>query len=118
MKNILIIDDDPNIRRVYSDLLVSEGFGVSAAKSAEEATELLLREEADLVLLDINMPDINGIIMRDVLHVYNDKLKVIIASVYPVNQQQRWIARADDYFDKSQGAEVLLDKVRKVLEAA
>ncbi len=116
MKRILIVDDDPNIRRVYEELLSSEGFSVDSAKSAEEATEFLIRKTVDLVLLDINMPDINGVTMREVLEEYDDRLKVIVASVYPVSLQQRWIKKAGGYFDKSQGTEVLLNKIRQILE--
>lgn len=118
MKHILIVDDDPNIRRVYEELLKSEGFAVDAAKSAEEATEYLLRNVVDLVLLDINMPDINGVTMREVLEEYDNRLKVIIASVYPVSLQQRWIKKANDYFDKSQSTEVLLNKIHQILKCA
>lgn len=115
-EKILIVDDDSSIRQLYGKILKMEGFQVIEAKSAEEATEILLRSSVDLILLDINMPDVNGIVMRDVLNEYDKKMKIIVASVYPVNFQQRWVKQVTDYFDKSRGVDVLLEKVRRVFE--
>src|ERR1700720_4326409 len=58
---ILVVDDDPQIRRVMRVSLTAEGYEVSDARSGEEALERLHRENYDLVLLDVNMPDMGGI---------------------------------------------------------
>jgi len=116
MKRILIIDDEPKIRRLYSSLLSSEGFSVFEARDAEEATSVLIAMQVDLVLLDIKMPEVDGAMMREVLEECDSQLKVIVASVYPLDEQKRRIPGAEDYFDKAQGTDVLLAKVRKALE--
>lgn len=59
-RTILIAEDDAAIRRALADALQSEGFATREAEDGHRALELLLTEEVDLVLLDINMPRING----------------------------------------------------------
>lgn len=115
MKRILIIDDEPKIRRLYSSLLSGEGFSVFEARNADEATGVLIAMQVDLVLLDIKMPETDGCEMRKTIKEYDEKLKVIVASVYPLDEQRQRIPAADDYFDKAQGTEVLLSKVKRAL---
>ena len=61
--NILVVDDDADIREVLADRLESLGYRVSAAETARAGLELLERQNPQLVLLDIEMPDMNGIDM-------------------------------------------------------
>src|SRR5216683_3237917 len=58
---ILVVDDDPQIRRVMRLTLTAQGYEVSDAKSGEEALERLNSENYDLVLLDMNMSGMGGI---------------------------------------------------------
>jgi len=58
---ILVVDDEPQIRRVLRSTLSSNGYVITEAKSGEEAVDLLRKERPDLVLLDVNMPGIGGI---------------------------------------------------------
>ena len=57
---VLIVDDDPQIRRAMRVTLTSRGYEVGDARSGEEALERLRSEAYDLVLLDMNMPDMGG----------------------------------------------------------
>ena len=57
---ILVVDDEPQIRRVMRATLVSRGYVVSDAQSGEEALDKLREEKFDLVLLDMNMPGMGG----------------------------------------------------------
>lgn len=61
MANILVVDDEVGIRELLSEILVDEGHSVSVAENAGTAREMRNRERPDLVLLDIWMPDIDGI---------------------------------------------------------
>src|SRR5689334_2857846 len=115
MARILLVDDDPSIQRTYCKFLKDEGYEVYQAQDAEIATELLIRYSFDLVLLDINMPGLDGMVMRDVLDTYDETLKVVVSSVYPLSEQRRKILKADDYFDKSHGTEWLKRIIRNVL---
>ncbi len=61
MKNILIIDDEENIRESLIGILEDEGFRTFFARNGEEGLSLLREESPDLILLDIWMPGIDGI---------------------------------------------------------
>jgi len=60
-KYILIVDDEPDIRQVVSEILEDEGYEVTTAENAEEAKELRRKRRPDLILLDIWMPGQDGI---------------------------------------------------------
>lgn len=116
MKKILIIDDEVRVRQMYAMLLKEEGFDVRKASDVPKATELLLRENFDLVLLDIRMPGDGGKKMYEVIREYDPNLKVIVSSVYPVEEQIQSILGASAYHDKAQGIDDLMVKVKEVLE--
>ncbi|OQK16193.1 transcriptional regulator [Methyloprofundus sedimenti] len=59
--NILVVDDEPDIRQLVQEILQDEGYIVYMAGNAEEARRLKLRHQPDLILLDIWMPDTDGI---------------------------------------------------------
>ena len=57
---ILVVDDEPQIRRVLRTTLASRGYIIAEAASGEEAVEAMRGERPDLILLDVNMPVIGG----------------------------------------------------------
>ncbi|MFA6218023.1 MAG: response regulator [Candidatus Omnitrophota bacterium] len=116
MKKILVVDDEKNIRDMYASLLVSEGFKVIEASNASDTNEILKKENIDLVLLDIKMPDVDGQTLSEVIQLFHKKTKIIVSSVYHPEEQKRMISWAHDYYDKSQGIEVLLKKIKGVVE--
>ena len=116
MTRVLLIDDDPSIQEVYSRLLRDEGFQVSQATNADKATELLITKPFDLILLDIHMPRVDGSVMREVIECYDENLKIIVSSVYPLSEQQKRVPKAAEYFDKSHGTELLMEIIRRVMK--
>jgi|SRR5580700_3185954 two-component system KDP operon response regulator KdpE len=58
---ILVVDDEPQIRRVLRTTLSSNGYEVAEATNGQEAVEFVIRGRPDLILLDINMPDMSGL---------------------------------------------------------
>src|SRR5215831_15288497 len=58
---IPVVDDEPQIRRVMRTALAAEGYEVTEARNGESALERLRSADYDLVLLDLNMPGINGL---------------------------------------------------------
>jgi len=114
MYTILIIDDEQRIRKIYKQVFHVVGrstFKVLESEGVQEALDLLISEDVDLILLDIRMGDINGQEMYDVIKEYNPFIKIIIASVYPVEEQKRLIPFADGYYDKSWGPIKLIEEV-------
>ena len=114
MHTILIVDDEERIRNIYKRLFqaaCSSAVRVLESTDAVTATQCLIREDVDLVLLDIRMPNIDGRFMHEVIRECNPDIKVIVSSVMPVETQKKMIPGASDYFDKSLGTIALLEKV-------
>jgi len=79
--NILVVDDDGDIREVLGDRLQSLGYLVFAAETAKMGLELLERQNPQLVLLDIEMPDMNGIdMLREIRRREHDVTVVMITA--------------------------------------
>src|SRR6266850_666783 len=79
--NILVVDDDADIREVLADRLESLGYRVFAAETAKAGLELLERQNPQLVLLDIEMPDMNGIdMLREIRRGEHDVTVVMITA--------------------------------------
>ena len=101
---ILMVDDDPQIRRVMRVTLTAEGYEVSEASSGEEALQRLQCENYDLVLLDMNMPDIGGIkVCRTLRHGrHGFELAIIMLTVRNTEKDKvdALDAGADDYVTK------------------
>jgi DNA-binding NtrC family response regulator len=115
MATILIVDDEKRIRNVFGKMLCRKGYNILKAENAEEAHALLMRYNVDLVLLDINMPDVGGPVVYGIIEDFFRKTRVIVASVYPLADQQRIIPGAVDYYDKTDGIMVLIEKVQAAL---
>lgn len=113
---ILVVDDEPQIRRVLRATLSSRGYEIIDAKTGEEGIELARKDKPDLVLLDVNMPGMGGleacreirrgsgapIIMLTVRDAERDKVAALDAG-------------ADDYVVKPFGIEELLARIRAAL---
>ncbi len=75
MKNILIIDDNEDTLNIFKQLLLDEGYRVTTANNGTIGIILFMRNNFDLVITDLNMPEINGI---DVIKRINNIIKVPI----------------------------------------
>ncbi|MBI5696803.1 MAG: sigma-54-dependent Fis family transcriptional regulator [Nitrospirae bacterium] len=76
--NILIIDDEPGIRFAFSQYLEAVGHSVKAAADRNEAGDALLRERFDAVLLDINLPDVNGLDLLTELRAGYPEMAIVV----------------------------------------
>ncbi len=113
--NILVVDDEQRIRSVFVKIMQREGFHVHEADNAAAAYELLLNNPVDLILLDINMMDVDGTVLYEIAQIFCEKSKIIVTSVYPLEDQKRLIRGAADYYDKSDSLQVLIRKVKKIM---
>lgn len=80
-RRVLVVDDHPGFRRCVRTLLTSEGFDVvGEAEDGESAVALATELAPDLVLLDIQLPDISGFEVVSRLHETNPKLEIVLVS--------------------------------------
>jgi CheY-like chemotaxis protein len=116
MAKVLVVDDEPKIRRIYKRLLLHEKYKVLEAEDAKAASRFLVKDkDIHLVLLDVNMPVVDGGILYRMIRMLNPKIKVLVTSAYPIQDQKNKIDGADDYYEKSQGADLLLEKIKHLL---
>lgn len=81
-KYILVVDDEINVRTVFSDILKKEGYYVRGAKDGYEAIKAVDEESFDLVLVDLGMPRMNGIETLENIKKRKPQLQVIIYTEY------------------------------------
>jgi two-component system KDP operon response regulator KdpE len=117
--NILVVDDEPQIRRVLRATLSSHGYVISEAKTGEEALELAAKQRPDLFLLDVNMPGMGGIETCRELRRGSDA-PIIMLTVRNAERDKVLAldAGADDYVTKPFGIEELLARIRAALRRA
>jgi two-component system, OmpR family, KDP operon response regulator KdpE len=113
---ILVVDDEPQIRRVMRTTLSSNGYAVVEAKSGEEALETIRKEHPDLVLLDVNMPGMGGLKACREIRDQSD-VAIIMLTVRDTEHDKVLAldAGADDYVVKPFSMEELLARIRAAL---
>ena len=116
---ILVVDDEPQLRRVMLATLTDLGYVVIDARSGEEALEKYRQETPDLVLLDLNMPGIGGLETCRVIRSGSD-VPIIILSVRNAERDkvEALDAGADDYVTKPFGIQELLARIRAAMRRA
>ena len=113
---ILVVDDEPQIRRVLRSTLTSQGYVITDAKTGEEALESVRKNKPDLVLLDVNMPGMGGIeACREIRR--SSDAPIIMLTVRNAERDKVLAldAGADDYVVKPFGIEELLARIRAAL---
>jgi two-component system KDP operon response regulator KdpE len=113
---ILVVDDDPQIRRVMRVTLTGQGYEVDDARSGDAALEKLREQRFDLVLLDMNMPGMGGLETCHSIRSQSD-VAVIMLTVRDSDEDKvaALDAGADDYITKPYNAPELLARIRAAL---
>jgi len=113
---ILVVDDDPQIRRVMRVTLTGRGYEVDDAKTGEDALEKVRDSRFDLVLLDMNMPGMSGLeacsLIRD-----RSEIAIIMLTIRDAEEDKvaALDAGADDYITKPFTSPELLARIRAAL---
>jgi len=115
MKKILLVDDEESVNFLHREVLEEEGYEVHSALTGQEAMKKLENISPDLVILDINMPEMNGIEVLRKIKETNPKTKVIISSSYHEYKQDIGVWISDDYVMKSADLDELKAAVRQQL---
>ena len=113
---VLVVDDEVAIRRFLHVALNGQGFIVSEAATGQEALQALVLERPDLMILDLGLPDLDGVEVTRRLREWS-QVPVIILSVreQEVDKIAALDAGADDYLTKPFGVGELLARIRTVL---
>lgn len=116
MKTILVVDDEANIRRLYSEELTDAGYRVVGVGSWEEARRALESERFDLVTLDIRMGDgPNGIEALRLIKNRDPDLPVVLVTAYEEYQADFGSWAAEGYIVKSSDLTELKDRIAREL---
>jgi two-component system KDP operon response regulator KdpE len=113
---ILVVDDDPQIRRVMRVTLTGQGYEVDDAKSGEAALDNVREQRFDLVLLDMNLPGIGGLeTCREIRR--SSEIAIIMLTVRDSERDkvEALDAGADDYVTKPYNVPELLARIRAAL---
>jgi len=113
---ILVVDDEPNIIATMAPLLRARGYEVFSAMTGRAAVEALDRDKPDLVILDLGLPDIDGVeVCRQIRTVSGVPIVVLSARGAEGDKVSALDAGADDYVTKPFGAQELLARIRAAL---
>lgn len=116
MKTILIADDDKNLALLYEQELSDEGYSVEVVFDARQAIEKVEAQPPDLLVLDIQMPGMDGIEALSHILGKNNQLPVILNTAYSTYKDNFMTWAADAYVVKSSDLGELKDTIRDVLK--
>ncbi len=116
MPKIMLVEDDNNLREIYGERLLAEGYEIVSASDGEEALALAVKEKPDLIISDVMMPKISGFDMLDILRqtpeTKNTQVIMMTALSQAEDKERADKLGADKYLVKSQ---VTLEDVARVV---
>jgi two-component system, response regulator, stage 0 sporulation protein F len=115
MKNILVVDDEENIRELYKEELEDMGYAVTTVADGIQALAKMDTAKFDLVTLDMRMPDMDGIETLRKMKEKDKTLPVIICTAYEEYKHDFGSWCSDAYVVKSADSALLRDTVKKIL---
>src|SRR3569623_813826 len=119
MPRILIADDEPNIREVISFALERAGFGVATARNGSEALQQVRRGPVDLIVLDIGMPEMDGLeVCRQIRKTSDVPILFLSARDEEIDRVLGLEIGGDDYVTKPFSARELVARVNVILKRA
>ncbi|HNX60479.1 MAG TPA: response regulator [Spirochaetota bacterium] len=115
MSKILVVEDEQNQRELYAMELEEEGYEVEQAANGREAVESVKKNKYDLVILDIRMPEMDGIEALGKILSRDKKIPIIIYTAYSNYKSNFMTWTADAYVTKSSDLSELKDKIKEIL---
>ncbi len=119
MKNILIVDDCRTTRKLITYLMKGGEFNIIQAENGLDALEKLARHDVELVMTDMNMPQMDGIELIKSMkedNVYKDLPVIMLTTEDDIKERSRGLkAGASSYLTKPVAREVLLEELGKYI---
>lgn len=117
-RTVMIVEDDPAIRRLYSFLLTNSGYTVLEAEDGQVALEQYSAQPCDLIITDMNMPRMGGMDLVRELREKDSKVYVIMVTAYgtPDTEKMAFRMGANEYIAKPFDFEELEGRVRAYFE--
>ena len=115
-KNLLVVDDDERIRNLLKEYLVTEGFIISTANSAEKAREKMKYISYDLIILDVMMPGQNGLEFTSEIRQKSQTPIILLTAKSEINSKiEGFEIGADDYITKPFSPKELVLRIDSIL---
>ncbi|MBE0478522.1 response regulator [Candidatus Aerophobetes bacterium] len=115
MYELLVVENEESLRKLYQEELEEEGYGVVCVSSAKEALDKIREGHFHLVVLDIKMPGMDGLELLGKMLGEERKIPVIINSAYPRYKSDFMSWAAEAFIVKSSNLGELKDTIKKVL---
>ena len=119
-KSVLVVDDEPNILLSLEFLMKQAGFEVRTARDGEEAMAAVRESQPDLMLLDINMPRMNGYEVCEQVRADPQfkgmRIVMLTARGRDIEREKGLALGADDYVTKPFATQEVVAKVRELLD--
>lgn len=115
MPTVLIVDDEESLRQLYKDELSAEGYDVLVAATGKQAVEVLNKTRPDVIVMDIRMPEMDGIEALGKVIARHKNIPVIINTAYASYKEDFRAWAADEYVVKSSDLSSLKEALKRVL---
>lgn len=118
MSTVLVVEDDTNQRLLYEEELSDEGYHVITAQDGRQALQRLQERAPDIIVLDINMPVMDGLDTLSRMMEINSSVPIIINTAYVSYKESFTSWSADAYIVKSSDLSELKKTIRDLLSRA
>lgn len=118
MNNILLIEDDRALNKAISVYFKKEKFYVLSCFSGQESLDMLSQNNIDLIILDINLPDLSGFYLIEKIKIINSNIPILILSACDLDSDilHGFNLGAEDYVTKPFNIEILHKKINVILK--
>ncbi len=120
MFNIMVVEDDADLRKMMESVLRHNGYRPLLAEDGEEALAILESEQADLIISDVMMPNMDGFELTELLRQSNYNMPILLVTVKDsyADKQRGFLAGVDDYMVKPIDINEMILRVRALLRRA